>query len=387
MEAKISVIIPIYKVEPFLRECLNSIVNQTYRNLEIILIDDGSPDNCGHICDEYASADERIIVIHKKNGGLCAARNDGLARATGEWISFVDSDDWCEPTLYERAEKEGNRTEADIVMFSLFQNSKSDEERIHAFSKNFTTDDPELIMQLQLSVLDKHYIPFTDDYRWGQGFPWDKLFKRSLIENHHLCFSENVRANEDIIFNIHAFQFAKKVTFFDEALYHWRMNEGSIGHKYMPDRAEVNREIYREMMEIGHKYNLQEEYYRAVNARTVNNMLDLGHQCYFNPQREGSLLQNLYQLQKEMDQEPYATVWKEVDGKMLGKTGKVLKYIGPMRALGLYIFTKKRQMKKMSYFDAFENMRGGVIDSPNLLKQERCIVIRHNNIQAFLGAC
>ena len=102
MGEKISVIIPVYKVEPYLRQCLDSVVGQTYNNLEIIIIDDGSPDNCGVICDEYAAKDDRIIVIHKENGGLSAARNDGLELATGEWVAFVDSDDWCELDYYEQ---------------------------------------------------------------------------------------------------------------------------------------------------------------------------------------------------------------------------------------------------------------------------------------------
>ena len=90
----VSVIVPIYKVEPYLRRCLDSIVKQTYTNLEIILVDDGSPDGCPQICDEYAARDKRIIVIHKKNGGLSDARNAGLDICKGEYISFVDSDDW-----------------------------------------------------------------------------------------------------------------------------------------------------------------------------------------------------------------------------------------------------------------------------------------------------
>ncbi len=93
MEPLISVIVPVYKVEPYLRKCVDSILNQTYRNLEVILVDDGSPDNCGAICDEYAAKDNRIKVIHKKNGGLSDARNAGLAVMNGEYLSFVDSDD------------------------------------------------------------------------------------------------------------------------------------------------------------------------------------------------------------------------------------------------------------------------------------------------------
>ena len=97
----LSVIIPVYKVEKYLRRCLDSIVNQTYKNLEIILVDDGSPDNSGKICDEYAQNDKRIKVIHQKNKGQGAARNTGIIAANGELITFVDSDDWIENNTYE----------------------------------------------------------------------------------------------------------------------------------------------------------------------------------------------------------------------------------------------------------------------------------------------
>ena len=98
----VSIIVPIYKVEKYLKQCLDSILNQTYENIEIILVDDGSPDNCGKICDEYASNDKRIRVIHKENGGLSSARNAGLDVATGEYISFIDSDDYVSENFIKR---------------------------------------------------------------------------------------------------------------------------------------------------------------------------------------------------------------------------------------------------------------------------------------------
>ena len=99
--AKVSIIVPVYKVEPYLDKCVSSIVNQTYTNLEIILVDDGSPDNCPAMCDAWAEKDSRIRVIHKPNGGLSDARNAGMAVATGELMAFVDSDDWIAPDMYE----------------------------------------------------------------------------------------------------------------------------------------------------------------------------------------------------------------------------------------------------------------------------------------------
>lgn len=101
MDPMISVIVPIYNVEKYLARCVDSIVNQTYKNLEIILVDDGSPDRCPQVCDDYAEKDSRIKVVHKKNGGLSDARNAGMAVATGEYISFIDSDDWIETSMFE----------------------------------------------------------------------------------------------------------------------------------------------------------------------------------------------------------------------------------------------------------------------------------------------
>lgn len=116
MDDLISVIVPIYKVQPYLKKCVDSIVNQTYKNLEIILVDDGSPDNCGVICDEYAKKDQRIRVIHKENGGLSDARNAGLDIMQGDYVAFVDSDDWLPLDAIEILHKEAVDTMADIIV-------------------------------------------------------------------------------------------------------------------------------------------------------------------------------------------------------------------------------------------------------------------------------
>ncbi len=112
----LSIIIPIYNVEPYLRCCLNSILAQTFPSWEAVLVDDGSKDNCGKICDEYAAMDSRFRVIHKENGGLTSARNSGLAMASGEWVMHLDGDDWIEPEMLELLLRKGEETGADIVM-------------------------------------------------------------------------------------------------------------------------------------------------------------------------------------------------------------------------------------------------------------------------------
>lgn len=120
MNNKLSVVVPVYRVEKFLNKCVDSIIAQTYKNLEIILVDDGSPDNCPSICDEYARKDERVRVIHKKNGGLSSARNAGLQAATGGYVAFVDSDDWIRPTMYEELMYLAEDLDADVVSGAFF---------------------------------------------------------------------------------------------------------------------------------------------------------------------------------------------------------------------------------------------------------------------------
>ena len=114
MTEKISIIVPVYKVEKYLDKCVRSIVEQTYKNLEIILVDDGSPDNCPAMCDEWARKDSRIAVIHKENGGVSSARNAGLAACTGDYVGFVDYDDWIEPDMYEYLLDISMKSNADV---------------------------------------------------------------------------------------------------------------------------------------------------------------------------------------------------------------------------------------------------------------------------------
>ena len=346
MVPKISVIIPVYKVEPYLRQCLDSVINQTYKNLEIIIVDDGSPDNCGKICDEYAQADDRIIVIHKDNGGLSAARNDGLARVTGDWISFVDSDDWCELNLYEEAITCVEKTNPDIVIYSCFKGTaKQDGEdaRIHTFDNDFETEDKEILFQLQLAALSRKYIPYSKAQPWTMGFPWDKLYKTSMVLDNGLTYAENVKANEDVIFNLHAFQYAKKISFFDAPLYHYRINPTSIGHKYTPNRVDINSEIYKELFRIGSLYNLPEEYYQALNVRIVGNTIALGAQCLFNQQNPSSFLEQLKYARRLLHTEPTYTAFEKVDRKRLGKLGKLVTISRHNNELLLY-FAYKMQM-------------------------------------------
>lgn len=227
MNEMISVIIPVYNVERYLQECIESVINQTYRNLEIILIDDESPDQCGKICDNYAEKDRRIKVIHKKNGGAASARNEGLKIAKGEYLSFVDSDDYLAVDAYEKALEALKRNCADMVQFG--------------FSSVFKTYSDDVIVIPMESVYDTEtYLKrYTSD--WTCGLACDKLFKRQLFDG---IFYETGHRIDDEFFTYQGVMNAKKIAYIPEVLYFYRqrrssaMNTPKVGEQILLDRLD-----------------------------------------------------------------------------------------------------------------------------------------------------
>ena len=164
----ISIIIPVYKVEKYLEKCLQSVIHQTYQNLQIIIIDDGSPDNCGKICDQYAKLDSRIEVIHKENQGLSAARNLGISKAKGKYIGFVDSDDWISEHMYEHMHQIITEKKADVCICN-FYNVIENENKIKNANKGI--QEYNKLQILKEVLLDKKI----------QSYAWNKLYKRELF--------------------------------------------------------------------------------------------------------------------------------------------------------------------------------------------------------------
>ena len=168
-KALISIIIPVYKVEKYLEKCIQSLINQTYENLQIILVDDGSPDNCGKICDEYAKKDHRIEVIHKSNGGLSDARNKGLEIAKGEYIGFIDSDDYIESDMYEVLYNLLKQYNADVSICNFYTVSQG---KISIKNADNGINEYNRIEILKEILLDKNI----------QSYAWNKLYKKELFD-------------------------------------------------------------------------------------------------------------------------------------------------------------------------------------------------------------
>ena len=211
----ISVIVPVYNVERYIRQCVESILEQTYADLEIILVDDGSTDGSGSICDEYKLKDNRVVVIHKCNGGLSEARNAGLDIARGEYIGFVDSDDYIEPDMYEVLYKNCERYAADLAAARFVKFNTQGEVRKN-FTENIEVFSREEMLRLFI-VGDRRY-EITMSV-------WDRLYKRELISD--LRFPVG-KCYEDIVFSTKVIEKSKINVYIDRALYHYRLRGDSI---------------------------------------------------------------------------------------------------------------------------------------------------------------
>ena len=221
----ISVIVPIYNVEKYLNRCIDSIVTQTYKKLEIILVNDGSTDNCPQICDEWAKKENRIRVIHKKNGGLSDARNVGVKNATGEYISFVDSDDWLAKDVYQKLIDNIQLTEADIVACGVEMVWEEDNH-----SKKLTLDGDWILEK------EEALIAIIDETILKQPV-WYKLYRRNVISE---IMFEVGKCHEDVFWSYRAIANAKTVSIIEDVGYYYFQRKGSImGSTYSLKRLDA----------------------------------------------------------------------------------------------------------------------------------------------------
>ncbi len=223
---KFSIIVPVYKVEPYLEKCINSILNQTYRDFELILVNDGSPDNCPIICDTYAKEDSRITVIHKKNGGVSSARNEAIKIARGKFIWFIDGDDYIEENALEILSVYIDKNPTDLYVFE------------HGFSEKYYINDIN-------NLFYDHY------FKYHFGFEtWNKIYKNSIIQEHSLLFDTEETIGEDLLFNINYYTKIASCEFLDENLYHYVIRESSAMTTHDNKRYKKQMSLYSKIQNI-----------------------------------------------------------------------------------------------------------------------------------------
>lgn len=252
---KFSIIVPIYNVEKYLNKCVDSLLNQTFKDFELILVDDGSPDNCPSICDDYAERDSRVRVIHKKNGGLVSARNAGLLSAKGEYVFHIDGDDWVSIELLEKANNILTKhNDLDMICYSGVKQYENHSEKLpFDIEEGFYTK-KDLVEKIYPYMMYDDRKPFCK----GLIFPvaWNKVYKRKLLLEHY-CKEEKIRMGEDNAFVFECLYFSNQVYFLNEELYYYnQLNVGSITSNYDKNRF-YNNNLLNNYME--NRFNVNDQ--------------------------------------------------------------------------------------------------------------------------------
>ena len=340
--SKVSIVVPCYKVEKYIAELIESIQRQKFRDIEVILVDDGSPDKTGAICDEYAVKDSRLHVIHKSNGGVSAARNDGMKAATGEYILFADSDDYLPENAIELLYTKAVQTDADIVIGDVNQ-VFADRERMGRFyEKEFLVEDEDQKKELIQAVFYNTYCPWPYQGKpaFGYGGPWNKLVRRKLLEENGIIFDSRTKGIfDDLIYSAYILAVAQKIAYIQQNVYNYRMVETSITNTYKKDMLAINQAIFEVWNEFLARYD-QVGMYKAAYYANVLRRFDASLGKYFcSPDNPRSKEERKKELRETMNSEPYSDISKYVETGKLEKRHRVE-----------YIFLKLGSAKGMWVF-------------------------------------
>lgn len=276
----VSIVLPVYNVEKYLPKCLDSVVNQTYKNLEIICIDDETPDGSVDIIKKYAEKDGRIVLISQKNQGLSGARNTGIEAAKGEYIMFLDSDDWIDGETCEAAVEQIKKENAQLVLWSYtreFPDKSSPKDIFGATDKKTIVFEGEEMRSLHRRIAGltgkELSVPENAD---SAVTAWGKLFRTEIIKDSGCAFVDTkIIGTEDALFNLEAFCYVEKAVFINEHFNHYRKdNETSLTRKYKPALYSQWQELYTRMGRIIKEKDLPFE--AALNNRIALSIIGIG---------------------------------------------------------------------------------------------------------------
>lgn len=251
---KVSVIVPVYNSRKYLKECIESIINQDLEEIELILVNDGSTDNSLDICQKYAMKDSRIKIIDKQNGGVSSARNAGIDAAKGEFIGFVDSDDWINPEMYSNMYKKVKETGSDICICNFFEDYFGYSiPNILKINKNILLKDDiinDLILNMiALNDIDSNSLPIM-------GNVWRLLINREIIKKNNIKFPLNIHFMEDFLFCINVFLKCTQISIDSGYYYHYCYNNISASRGYIKDMYKVQVDVFKQLENILQKHNL-----------------------------------------------------------------------------------------------------------------------------------
>lgn len=261
--SKISIIIPMYNAEKYIARCLESVINQSFNNIEIIIVNDGSTDESLEICKKYGEVDERIIILNKRNSGVSVARNEGMNVATGEYVMFVDADDWIDESMCQDLYKRISECQADICFCNNIKEYGNKSEYIDfGISKDVISLDE--IKEVILSLIEEKDKKIAHRRETFRG-PCAKLYKRSIIIDKNITFNKELAIGEDLVFNLEYLKYCKKIVVERKFLYHYRVNLQSATKRYRENAWDTYRKLLVILEEYLKSNFSKEEYIDRLN--------------------------------------------------------------------------------------------------------------------------
>ena len=305
---KVSIIVPVYNVEPYLRQCMDSLANQTYRNIEIICIDDGSTDASGEILDQYAAADVRISVRHTPNSGVASARNTALSYATGEYVTFVDGDDWIDTTTCEKAVLHAESQHVDLVIWPYIREFPNHSASKVVFPEGKSFDEDEC-RELQRRMIGLQGAELTHpENADALCTVWGKLYRREIIEQNNIRFTDLQRIGtyEDGVFNLYYLAHVKSAVYIPDYLSHYRKNTGMTS-KYRGQLSSQWQNLFSDMRSYIKEHECDSSFEGALNNRISLSIIGLGLNALTLPNREA-----LHEIHNILSEEEYRTAIKKL---------------------------------------------------------------------------
>lgn len=335
---KVSIIVPIYNVEQYLKCCLDSLINQTYENIEILCIDDGSTDGSSAICDEYLSIDNRIRVVHKTNGGSSSARKCGVENSVGNYIMFVDGDDWIDHNTVELCVYYANNFFAECVLFSYVKEYSNKSKKVTILSKdgNYKNDNSKFIYRRLFGLVDEELRhPESLDHLVSCDM---KLYRRELVERGEYFDTKYVGSCEDGLFNIYALSTCNNYYYINKNLYHYRKtNKTSLTSTYKPHFQSLWKNLFAEFDKYIKQRNLGEIFVRALSNRIALSMINLGLNELQNPEKQ----KIKHNLKTYLTDCQYSDSLKKLDTKYMPMKWKIYFYLCKhKRVTSIYFLSK-----------------------------------------------
>lgn len=326
IEDSIAVVIPVYKVPfEYLDQCINSIIHQTYENIEVIIVDDGSPKKWADKCDYYLSLDKRIRVIHQSNGGLSDARNKGLSVSKSKWITFVDGDDWIEEKFLEWfIERIQDEVElSDIYYFSGYRNYPQKQiEGVPYFEDGRKFVSYQERENLQTKCFTNHIAIGGNIKGITVSSAWAKVYNTSFLKKHNLLFPI-VPYDEDSLFFLDTIEKASSIEYVAKSVYHYRFTQGSIVNRYRPN-AIKEQEIYLGyIFEFINRYQKSDDFMNKAYMRVMTSMLLLIKQKFYHPENKESIWKRHCECRDCFKMEPYKTALKRLDFSLMRKNPRI----------------------------------------------------------------